>query len=192
MDLYSHSKTYHWEALVTCCGLMVILCHPDLRKIAFGYFALVVVGPFVILRKLVERRSPQNERNNVSSFSNVLKRLTGGRRKSSERKIKKSKRFPWLNGLFLTSLKIYKRVVRSISRRKNLTTKRTTSVVSAANSDAAINCIVCMERAKNILLLPCKHICLCSNCAEHIMAERETKFCPLCRQDIIDTLEVFI
>lgn len=81
---------------MTCCGLMVILCHPDLRKIAFGYFALVVVGPFVILRKvcgyvclyitkskqnlyllpkLVEKRSPQNERNNVSSFSNVLKRV---------------------------------------------------------------------------------------------------------------------
>ena len=43
-------------------------------------------------------------------------------------------------------------------------------------------CVVCQEREKTTLLMPCHHLCLCSGCA----ARTELKSCPLCRCDIVD------
>merc|ERR1719491_805298 len=41
-------------------------------------------------------------------------------------------------------------------------------------------CVICIERDKNILLLPCKHLCLCSKCF-HVNNLTE---CPMCRTKI--------
>ncbi|XP_073822186.1 uncharacterized protein [Musca autumnalis] len=190
MDFYSYSKTYHWESLVICCGLVAVLFHPDLRKIAFSYFAYTVVGPIVILKKLAEQRIQPNEETPKRhiSVSRVLKRFTGQRRKSSIKQTSKkySNRFSWLKDVLSSSFRISKRVLLAIYH------KHASSVTPTANNDSVLNCIVCLERTRNILLLPCKHICLCSNCADRIMDERGIKFCPLCRQDINQTLEIFI
>jgi hypothetical protein len=43
-------------------------------------------------------------------------------------------------------------------------------------------CIVCMERARDVLLLPCKHFKLCSACAEQMAARGALDCCPYCRQ----------
>lgn len=41
-------------------------------------------------------------------------------------------------------------------------------------------CIICMSEVKDTIVLPCRHMCLCSDCAETIRGRSDK--CPLCRQ----------
>lgn len=53
-------------------------------------------------------------------------------------------------------------------------------------------CVVCMEREKRVVLLPCKHCCMCKECTDQIVAHGcDQAQCPVCRQLIVDTLEPF-
>lgn len=58
--------------------------------------------------------------------------------------------------------------------------------LKSSNREIAV-CIVCEEKAKSILLLPCRHLCLCSNCANHPVMTK----CPLCCQNVDCKLEVY-
>jgi len=49
-------------------------------------------------------------------------------------------------------------------------------------------CVVCLEKPKSVVLLPCRHSCLCEECAEAQQWER----CPLCREVVEDTIRTFI
>lgn len=51
-------------------------------------------------------------------------------------------------------------------------------------------CIICQERAKDVLLLPCKHVCICSYCERKL--NRHDSRCPVCRSHIQRTMKVFI
>lgn len=46
------------------------------------------------------------------------------------------------------------------------------------NLDTNIICVVCFDNIKNILAIPCNHICLCNTCRLQIDT------CPLCRVKI--------
>jgi len=48
------------------------------------------------------------------------------------------------------------------------------------------NCVVCMEMEKKVLLLPCKHVCLCEGCSVNV------DVCPLCRAMIKEKTTVFM
>ena len=67
-------------------------------------------------------------------------------------------------------------------------------------------CIVCMERPKSVLVLPCRHLCMCAECARQLLdqarrrSERERRTasgvgvppkCPICRGDVKETMDVF-
>mmetsp|Transcript_30999 Transcript_30999/g.92914 ORF Transcript_30999/g.92914 Transcript_30999/m.92914 type:complete len:487 (-) Transcript_30999:510-1970(-) len=49
-------------------------------------------------------------------------------------------------------------------------------------------CVICEEERKTVLLLPCKHLCLCRKCSK---LDGLTD-CPMCRGPIKDTMEVFM
>ena len=51
-------------------------------------------------------------------------------------------------------------------------------------------CIVCLERARSHVLLPCGHKCLCAVCAASIMATAGHT-CPVCRDTIVHVHRVF-
>ena len=51
-------------------------------------------------------------------------------------------------------------------------------------------CIVCQDNKKCVILLPCRHLCLCKKCKFAIL-DRDNA-CPVCRQDIHETLNVFV
>jgi len=40
--------------------------------------------------------------------------------------------------------------------------------------EASLDCIVCMDRARDVLFKECKHMCVCETCAETVTE------CPLC------------
>lgn len=39
-----------------------------------------------------------------------------------------------------------------------------------------LECIICLSRKKNIILWPCKHVCICDTCLKNDITK-----CPLCR-----------
>ena len=48
-------------------------------------------------------------------------------------------------------------------------------------------CVICQVQEKTVLLLPCRHLCLCEKCS----LRKELKDCPLCRLAIEDKIRVF-
>jgi hypothetical protein len=47
--------------------------------------------------------------------------------------------------------------------------------------------IVCADAKKNIMLLPCNHMCLCKECANL----NRFKYCPICRTEVEGSNVVF-
>ena len=41
-------------------------------------------------------------------------------------------------------------------------------------------CVVCLSDLKDTAVLPCRHMCLCSQCAEQL--RHQSNRCPICRQ----------
>jgi RING finger protein 26 len=55
-------------------------------------------------------------------------------------------------------------------------------------------CVVCQDLNKSVLILPCRHMCLCVGCANHIVRSRfiERRICPLCRTRIERVMDVYV
>ncbi|TNJ26396.1 Ankyrin repeat protein 2 [Giardia muris] len=51
-----------------------------------------------------------------------------------------------------------------------------------------MTCVICLTNPKDTLLQPCKHLCVCSNCAERIMNQT----CPLCRTPVESTVKAYL
>lgn len=48
-------------------------------------------------------------------------------------------------------------------------------------------CVMCISNEKNIILLPCKHLCLCKDCSYN----SKLKNCPICRTEITEQMRIF-
>ncbi|XP_076360149.1 uncharacterized protein LOC143252230 [Tachypleus tridentatus] len=50
-------------------------------------------------------------------------------------------------------------------------------------------CVICQDQLKSVILLPCRHFCLCHACRSAIIMLGSG--CPICRRPILDYLHVF-
>mmetsp|Transcript_26472 Transcript_26472/g.41479 ORF Transcript_26472/g.41479 Transcript_26472/m.41479 type:complete len:375 (+) Transcript_26472:47-1171(+) len=76
-----------------------------------------------------------------------------------------------------------KACLEATTRRKEKVTKE-----QLDNAAASTLCVVCQERAKTVLILPCRHMCLCQECSEN----QSLKACPLCRIEIESKIQAFV
>jgi E3 ubiquitin-protein ligase MGRN1 len=56
----------------------------------------------------------------------------------------------------------------------------TESNVRSSNEGSCKECVICFTNMRDTLVIPCRHLCLCSECS-YKMREQRTKNCPLCR-----------
>ncbi len=55
-------------------------------------------------------------------------------------------------------------------------------------------CKICLDEIGNMLLLPCKHLCMCNSCARILLSSVEggnCAQCPLCRTDIRNVQKIY-
>jgi len=50
-------------------------------------------------------------------------------------------------------------------------------------------CVVCMDSARDSLLVPCHHLCVCMACANSLKTDHG--LCPVCRQNITGVIRVY-
>lgn len=54
-------------------------------------------------------------------------------------------------------------------------------------------CVVCQTESKNIVVMPCRHMCMCKSCCTRLFHHQRfgRQTCPLCRRTITSTLEIY-
>jgi len=62
------------------------------------------------------------------------------------------------------------------------------SAVPTDDSQLSGDCVVCLSNPRDTTILPCRHMCLCHECAREL-AQRSDK-CPICRSFIADFIEL--
>jgi len=51
-------------------------------------------------------------------------------------------------------------------------------------------CVVCQDKEKCIMILPCRHLCICETCQEPIRTHRNT--CPICRRGVKQMIKAYL
>lgn len=54
--------------------------------------------------------------------------------------------------------------------------------------DSGAECVICMSDMRDTLILPCRHLCLCSTCAESLRFQASS--CPICRSPFRALLQI--
>jgi hypothetical protein len=60
------------------------------------------------------------------------------------------------------------------------------ATAAAADDDDTVTCTVCLDKPREQLLMPCKHVCVCTDCGNNV------EQCPLCRVTIAERVRVFL
>jgi len=62
--------------------------------------------------------------------------------------------------------------------------RRVAAAQDAAAGETMVTCVVCCSQPRDVLLLECGHLCVCSECA---LALPSPRYCPVCRQ-VVDRI----
>ena len=65
-----------------------------------------------------------------------------------------------------------------------------TARVTQEEFSCTFECVICMNKARSAVFLPCNHMSCCSECAAAV--RHDTNRCPLCRAEVISVVETFM
>lgn len=124
--------------------------------------------------------SPNTSKYNEGKFSNPFyvseqfTKISLSRNESGSILLKAEDQYIKLRNKNFSLLEIFGKPLSSI--------RSTASSPTSYCSDGLSNreCIVCLSEVKDTIVLPCRHMCLCSECANTIRGRSDK--CPLCRQ----------
>lgn len=57
-----------------------------------------------------------------------------------------------------------------------------------SNNETGGSCVICMTEPKDTAVLPCRHMCMCGECAKALRLQSNK--CPICRQPIEELIEI--
>lgn len=60
----------------------------------------------------------------------------------------------------------------------------------ADSSTDGPECVICMTETRDTTVLPCRHMCMCSDCAKYLRLQSNK--CPICRTNIQSLLQIKI
>ena len=69
--------------------------------------------------------------------------------------------------------------VEGLEMNENGASEDGTSIQTPKNKEDT-DCIVCFSSPKDVILLPCRHFCVCQSCSDSI--KFHTNQCPICRE----------
>ncbi|KAJ8622649.1 hypothetical protein MRB53_031178 [Persea americana] len=58
------------------------------------------------------------------------------------------------------------------------------------DDDPGKECVICLSEPKDTAVLPCRHLCMCSECAKVLKFQMNR--CPICRQPVEELIEINI
>lgn len=56
-------------------------------------------------------------------------------------------------------------------------------------------CVICQDREKCIMILPCRHLCICQDCQLRLMQRTDqphSRTCPICRKNVKQTIKAYL
>ena len=59
------------------------------------------------------------------------------------------------------------------------------SATSSPATPSRVECCVCFDGKRDVVLSPCAHCCMCARCAARLMQRPESRKCPMCRAPIV-------
>jgi E3 ubiquitin-protein ligase MGRN1 len=51
-------------------------------------------------------------------------------------------------------------------------------------------CVICLSEPRDTTVLPCRHLCMCAECAHHLRSQVTGNVCPICRNPVESLLEI--
>eukprot|EP00002_Diphylleia_rotans_P031548 TRINITY_DN6556_c0_g2_i1.p1 TRINITY_DN6556_c0_g2~~TRINITY_DN6556_c0_g2_i1.p1 ORF type:complete len:198 (+),score=39.07 TRINITY_DN6556_c0_g2_i1:456-1049(+) len=128
----------------------------------------------------IQLREVLKTRNALDKMEKMYKNLCGVGLADLDEKV--------LHELEATHLEALKLTQKELLRRQMQTEKKSIEDLERAKRELEEKqtCKVCRERQTEVLLLPCRHQCLCGECAGQLQS------CPVCRSQISDKIHIFI
>lgn len=51
-------------------------------------------------------------------------------------------------------------------------------------------CVICQDKEKCIMILPCRHLCICESCQAPLRTHRN--ICPICRKEVKQMIKAYL
>jgi len=76
-----------------------------------------------------------------------------------------------------------------IKKLKQLVASQQATILTNKAEQEARLCVICTEQVKTVVLLPCRHLCVCEECGlDELMLSK----CPMCSKDIKSRMSLFV
>lgn len=142
----------------------------DLSKPLPGENAFPIV---IVAESCLPSSTPEDEQQSIKLRHAQITEAIVERNNEDHFKVKVIKQILWVEGVRYELREIY-----GIGKPDE----------ASINDDSGKECVICMTEPKDTAVLPCRHMCLCGECAKALRLQSNK--CPICRQPIEELLEI--